>query len=311
MKEKFKLGITVALVVCGISSVAQLNSFSTSVTEDMYIDYQKYLNDAFKVFDGNKGSNAPSAKQIQDSSAILVEESAVSVPVKTGNSKIMHSENIFSKRKNSVFIMGKFERKDASGNINFELSGTAFAIAENGICVTNYHLLKDIINKSDSAAIRDSIYFIITSSKKVYFIEKILAYSQNNDIAVFKTNTMGDKLLPIPFGKAARVGALVYCLSHPYGHFYSFSSGIVSRNIVTDSSTAAAGYNNRGRLPIRMEITADYGIGSSGGPILDKSGNLIGVVSSTTPIVHPEAHHQQMVVKDAIPVKALKALLEE
>lgn len=282
-----------------------------SVSEDIYIDYQKFFDDAFKMFSSNKGSNAPSGKSLKDSSAILIDENAIPASVKTGSSKIMRSENIFSKRKNSVFVMGKFERKDASGNINFELSGTAFAIAENGICVTNYHMLKDIINKSDSAAIRDSIYFIITSSKKVYFIEKILAYSQNNDIAVFKTNTMGDKLLPIPFGKAAQVGALAYCLSHPYGHFYSFSSGIVSRNIVADSSTAAAGYSNKGRPPIRMEITADYGIGSSGGPILDKSGNLIGVVSSTTPIVHLEARHQQMVVKDAIPVKALKALLKE
>ena len=238
-------------------------------------------------------------------------QNEITISVENGRKKIMRSENVFSKRKRSVFVIGKFEKKDAAGNANFEFSGTAFAIAENGICVTNYHILKDIIHKSGSAVTKDSMYFIITPTKEVYFIEKILSYSQNNDVAVFKVNTMGDKLIPIPFGKAAAVGALVYCLSHPYGHYYSFSSGMVSRNIVIDRSTAAAGYNNKGRPPIRMEITADYGIGSSGGPILDKSGNLIGVVSSTTPIVHPEARHQQMVVKEAIPVKALKDLIKE
>lgn len=57
-------------------------------------------------------------------------------------------------------------------------------------------------------------------------------------------------------------------------------------------------------------------IGSSGGPILDKCGNLVGVASSTTPVgavikdnTGNVTGHQQMVVKDAVPVSALWELL--
>ena len=35
-----------------------------------------------------------------------------------------------------------------------------------------------------------------------------------------------------------------------------------------------------------MQITADYARGSSGGPILDREGNLVGLVSSTSPVYY-------------------------
>jgi hypothetical protein len=65
-----------------------------------------------------------------------------------------------------------------------------------------------------------------------------------------------------------------------------------------------------------MEITADYGAGSSGGPILDKYGNLIGIVCSTREVGKDakneegkDIYFQQMVIKQAVPVKALMWLL--
>jgi len=133
---------------------------------------------------------------------------------------VLCDEDIFSKRKNSVFIFGKIYRCEncMGSDVHFDITGTAFAISEDGVCVTNYHVLKDIIRPNEND-VEDSAYFIMTVDKKIYFIDDLLAYSQNNDIAVFKVNTQGDRLSPIPLGKPAPVGAPVFCISHPASIF--------------------------------------------------------------------------------------------
>ena len=280
-----------------------------------YIDYyHQFLNDAFKIFStGNKSDllRRP-LKVIQDSAALLKDDSPpaenIHILNPVQNKKPLSGEEIFSTRKNSVFIVGKFYKYKDSTGVKFNLMGTAFVIAKNGTCATNYHVFQDIIlKKADS---NDSIYFVISADKKIYFLDQILAYSQNNDIAIFKINSRADKFDPIPFGKPAQVGGTVFCLGHPEGYFYYFSKGIVARNVTIDSQQAAAGYNPNGKPPIRMEITADYAVGSSGGPILDKYGNIIGIVSSTATI-SSAVGQTQMVIKDAIPVKALRELLKK
>ncbi|MGZ3766976.1 MAG: trypsin-like peptidase domain-containing protein, partial [Mucilaginibacter sp.] len=129
-------------------------------------------------------------------------------------------------------------------------------------------------------------------------------------------NLRGDKLAAIPLGKPAVVGDPVYCISHPMTHYYYFSKGMVAGNVTIDSLAVTEKYDKIGRAPIRMEITADYGVGSSGGPIMDRHGNITGVVSSTTAVYFTNANwegkdvtYQQMVVKNSIPVKALNDLL--
>ena len=54
----------------------------------------------------------------------------------------------------------------------------------------------------------------------------------------------------------------------------------------------------------RCEITADYGGGASGGPILDEYGNLVGLVSSTVSIYSDQQNMRnfQMAYKQTVPI---------
>lgn len=282
----------------------------------LYVDYKKYFEETFKLLSSDKPLPGKNAQELRDSAIRLTDETAsgINITILPGNKRLMKDEDIFLRRKNSVYIFGKLLKRKPNGNVDFELTGTAFAIDEDGICVTNYHVLQDIIQKKELENNTDSIYFIMTSDKNIFILDKVLAYSQNNDFAIFKVNTRSEKLQAIPFGKPARVGATAYCISHPAGYFYYLSKGIVARNVAITGEQAAAGFNLGGKPPIRMEITADYGIGSSGGPILDQYANLIGIVSSTIavnsgPVNAIISGHQQMVIKDAIPVKAITELL--
>ena len=314
-----KRSIYPILVIIVLLYTSNIWSQQQNTASDMYIDYQAYFNALGKSIMASK--NQPllvTAEETIVRAAHLKEDMPpTNIPaVLTGKLRKMSAEDIFSSRKNGVLVIGKLykHQKDQPG-VQFDIAGTGFVLSANGTCMTNYHVLKNIIHPGDAEK-NDSLYFVITNDSKLFYLTEIQAYSLNNDIALFQVNTQGQQLCPIPVGSPAKVGADVYCISHPGANLYYFSKGMVARNITTDSLHAAAGYSAKGARPIRMEITADYGIGSSGGPILDQYGNLTGMVSSTNAINFPQVDKEghiiqqpQMVVKDAIPLKAILDLI--
>lgn len=316
INSKYCCRVSIPLLLSTLMTMAQ-----STATSSMYVDYQQFFGSLQIKSTSVNGSAPKPVETLRKEAALLTDEKPVAnasnIPVQLPGTRILDDEAIYTRRKKNVFIIGNLKHAtDSTGAISFELTGTAFALSPDGLCATNYHVLKNIIEHESPERGKDSVFFIMTLDNQVYFIDSILAYSQNNDLAVFRVNTNGRQLQPIPFGKPAQVGATVYCISHPLGYFYYFSKGIVARNVTVASGQAAAGYNPNGKPPIRMEITADYGIGSSGGPILDKYGNLVGIVSSTAAVGTSTldatgniSGHQQMVVRDTSPLIALKGLL--
>ena len=62
-----------------------------------------------------------------------------------------------------------------------------------------------------------------------------------------------------------------------------------------------------------MEITADYGVGASGGPIFDSCGNLAALVSSTFSLyAQPQQYRNfQMSYKQTVPVFLIRDLFAD
>jgi serine protease Do len=274
-----------------------------------YVNYSAYVNAiAGFVQSGDTALWNRAMHSLQKDLQLVKEETAVSLPKTTVGTKQMTDENIYSKRKNSVLIIGRL-RKGAGTNVNFDVMGTAFLVSKEGHCITNYHVIQQ-------PAADELVYFVITADKQCYVVNELVSYSKNNDLAIFRIDGKGRQFEPIPIGKPAEVGAPVYCISHPAGELYYFSKGMVNRNVARDSASLGTVFSTSGRTPIRMEVSADYGGGSSGGPIMDQQGNLVGIVTSTNTIYLNEAQadavkqHPQMVIKSTIPVKALTDLLK-
>ncbi len=180
---------------------------------------------------------------------------------------------------------------------------SAVAISEDGLCLTNFHVLSNVIM---AGALKhywqnDFMRFVMTHEGKVYPVKKVLAADPINDYAFFEVELAGDKLTPIPLGDPLEVGEEVYCLAHPQRNLFYLTEGIVSRN-------ATVVDKNNGHAKLEMEITADYGVGSSGGPIIDSRGNLAGIVSSTVSLyADPRTGKNfQMTIKKTVPVKLIK-----
>jgi hypothetical protein len=92
-----------------------------------------------------------------------------------------------------------------------------------------------------------------------------------------------DDLHPLPIAKDIAVGAKVYCLAHPVlsegkiNCFYAFTPGMVSGKFTV--------YDEK-RQPLKeLAITADYGPGSSGGPLLDERGAVVGMACRAIPMI--------------------------
>jgi len=161
---------------------------------------------------------------------------------------------------------------------------SVYVIDDSGICVTNYH----VGNEYSSKALYQSLS-VMTATGKVYPVSKILSCSESDDLMVFKIDTKGDQLSALPLGNTLAEGKPIHVMGHPLGNFYRFTSGTIS-----DYSTSTLADQ-----PCNvMSITAEFNVGSSGGPIVDDNGNVVGTVSRLSGGM-----------KVGVPVSELKKLL--
>lgn len=221
------------------------------------------------------------------------------------NNRPLSNEEVYAKCSDAVLMFGNYYQYNKEGEMYAGVGASATALTPDGICMTNYHVMEALIKK-DWHEIKevneDSLYYVGTRQGKVYPVIRILGYSRAGDIAFFQVDTRGDRLAYLPLGNPLKTGAEVSVISHPQQIFYMYTKGVVARNT-----------NYRAKYPNtdRMEITADYAVGSSGAPILDKYGNIAGMVASTTGIYFDQEKKTslQMVLKSTVPVSVIRRVL--
>ena len=141
--------------------------------------------------------------------------------------------------------------------------GSGFIIKENGIVITNNHV---IANADD---------ILIKVDTKEYKA-KVIGADPYMDIAVLKMETK-DKFKPVKFGDSdkARVGDWVVAIGNPFGLGGTVTSGIISarnRDI------------NLTRYDDFIQTDASINQGNSGGPLFNLKGEVIGI---NTAIIAP------------------------
>ena len=182
-------------------------------------------------------------------------------------------------------------------------NASAVALTKDGICATNYHVVADIVLRGamNYSVEGDMFRFVMDRDGKVYPLTDILYVDPVNDFSIIKVDTRGGELVPAAIGGDCVPGTRVYCLSHPSGAYYNFTEGIVS-NCKPDPNRRS------NRIRYNLEITADYGVGASGGPIFDECGYLVALVSSTFSLYANAQQNSnfQMAYKQTVPVFLIK-----
>lgn len=226
---------------------------------------------------------APKFSQNQQNSSnpetvkIVSEESiTVDIVKKAGPSVVTIAQEV-PQSESSQFNFGPFSffdipvPQEEETPLEPESIGTGFVISAEGLIVTNKHVVADPQGK----------YFIITSNEKKYSVENIYR-DPLNDVALIKINISEngeERLAAVTMGDSSKlqVGQYVVAIGTALGEF---------QNTVTTGVISGLGRGIRAGSPYEgvverldnvIQTDAAINPGNSGGPLLNSSGQVIGV----------------------------------
>ncbi len=150
------------------------------------------------------------------------------------------------------------EKKEIGG-------GSGFIVSSDGLIITNKHVVSD----------KDAEYTVLTNDEKKY-PAKVLARDPIRDLAVLKIEKNNLPTLPLGDSDNVQIGQTVIAIGNALGEFRNtVSVGVISglkRSVVASGSGLPAE-----QLTNVIQTDTAINPGNSGGPLLNLSGEVIGV----------------------------------
>ncbi len=169
------------------------------------------------------------------------------------------SQELYRRATESVFLVAGLTKPSEDETAWQTSFSTAFVVHEDGILSTSAHVF-DHDDHDDAVVVMDV-------RGRVYPVLEILAANRTGDTCLFRIGKKG--LKPLALGQVAHPGSQISVVGHPGDSFFYFSAGHI------------ANYERDEEGLLWLNITADFGQGSSGGPVMDAAGNVVGQVSRT------------------------------
>ena len=151
-------------------------------------------------------------------------------------------------------------------------------VAADGVVSTSEHVVD-----FEDEEMKDGYLVVADEKGRVLPVTEVLASNADSDTCLLRVP--GLDLPPLPLSHAAQVGDSVFCLSHPDGNHWMFTAGMLSRFFINrEAATDGDKPPPTAKLApsLYINITAEYSPGSSGAPVVDECGNVIGQVESIT-----------------------------
>ena len=143
-------------------------------------------------------------------------------------------------------------------------SGTGFVIHEDGTIVTNWHVIRNIIDR------KDGTLRVLFSNDSIYEA-KIFNYDKTSDIAILKIVNSEKKKFPfVEWGKKPLLGGHAIIIGSPISLDFSVSFGIVSAidRIIPKAAPPFVPF---------IQTDAAMNRGNSGGPLFNADGKVVGI----------------------------------
>lgn len=176
-------------------------------------------------------------------------------------------------------ILGEEDDDEESGGL-----GSGVIVNENGDILTSLHVV------ADASEIR------LLFADGTEAIGQIVAAQPENDIAVLQPSQLPELLIPATLGNpnALRIGDEAFVVGHPLGLYGSMSSGVISGLRRSFRPT-----NRDQRLENLIQIDAAVNPGNSGGPLLNREGQVVGIVVG---LVNPTERNFFIGIGFAVPI---------
>lgn len=238
------------------------------VTEEgvWYVDDEQiFANLMDKLADIAEKGGGLSSKQLK----ATLKEGPATLRMVTGGDKPLTAEEVYQAALPSVMVLGSVIREGQEW-IDGRYA-TAWVISSDGILVTNWHVFE--------AVEEGEVFGAADYRGVVYPVVEFLGGSQSMDVAIVRVDARG--LRPLPLARRPEsVAAWIAVLSHPGDQFYLFTQGHVSRY--------SQNLRDDGQLERWLNLTADYGAGSSGAPVLNRFGVVVGMAAMTVSVDSPD-----------------------
>ena len=147
--------------------------------------------------------------------------------------------------------------------------GSGFVISGEGEIATNAH----VVTSGEGAAIRKAERVFVRFQDDNQVPARIIGFDPFSDVALLRIDPKGLTLRPLPLGgtKDLVVGSPVAAIGSPFGEEQSLSVGVISA--LDRSIQSLTGFDTVGAI----QTDAAINHGNSGGPLLDASGNVLGI----------------------------------
>ena len=177
----------------------------------------------------------------------------------------------------------QIEARRASSTGDAEGLGTGVIVNASGAILTAFHVVDD--------ATRIRLSFVDGTRSR----GQIVSVDPANDIAVLVPDRPPDPIVPAVLGGGSQVGDEAYVVGHPLGFVGSLSSGVISG--LERTVEAPNGRILRGLI----QFDAAANPGNSGGPLLNRGGQVIGIV---TGLANPSRDGNFIGIGFAVPIGA-------
>lgn len=194
---------------------------------------------------------------------------------------------------NSPFSFDPFYQfrnpESSEPNIQQVGGGSGFIISDDGLIITNKHVVDD----------EQASYTVVTNEGKSYDAQ-VLSRDPVNDLAIVKIEAQNLPTLSLGDSSKLEIGQRVIAIGNSLGQYQNtVTTGVVSGIGRTITASGATGSE---QLEGVIQTDAAINPGNSGGPLLDIGGSVIGINTAI------DAEGQ--LVGFAIPVNDLKIDLE-
>jgi S1-C subfamily serine protease len=141
--------------------------------------------------------------------------------------------------------------------------GSGFYFLQEDFLVTNYHVISDasyiLFRKANADEDDEESYDSVRD---------VVAVDRDIDLVVFRTKRKNSSFLSYGKSTELKIGEKVYVAGNPRGFEGTFSDGLLSNRFKSDGIT-------------NLQITAPISSGSSGGPLLNANGDVVGIVTAS------------------------------
>lgn len=138
--------------------------------------------------------------------------------------------------------------------------GSGFLVNDNGYIITNYHVI-------EGAEYQPNRIKVIFENNEQHYVTNVLDYDKEIDLALLKISKVStQQSLPILAEKEAKQGSDVATIGNPLGQGFTITAGIISNT------------NPKNAPNYVLQTNVAINSGNSGGALLNKNGQVVGVI---------------------------------